>query len=298
MMSEVAERYKSYYFNHTIYLDEVFHHGVSAADLEKVVGAAVLDEFLSNGGKIEYPIYGVPAHMGSMWIEDAASPEEAAKRVEALNAEAVAFMAPYKTQIGALLASKKDDLWGPSVFRWKHSSRAISGVVDDLAFLVAEQVSTVSPNEAQTALICEHAAEMLFHHFQDNTISEDVVETISKIVTIPVRKDDYQAYRDFDNLALDAMVKSAVDNGKIDLEQVVPMTAYVMAFDRHARDDFSAPDMRNEFDQQILADFKTSFDEGLSGMKLAEAAQTEADRLASKYGYERYPNGYWGVQGA
>jgi hypothetical protein len=293
-ISEEQGFYKKFYFNHSVCIDEQWHHGSTAAELENAVGKEELEKFLSEGGEIEYPIYGVPAASGSIWLEDAKSPEDGVERVKELQDEANKLYKGYSDGIKALLQEKRDGLWGPGSMKWNHSKIAIQRLVDDLSLTIAVDLRGVELSEEQVYQINEFASEILFHELQNGMVKDDDQLAISKLATLAVRSKNDDVSADIVKFVADPYVKNALENGKITAEDVVPFTVYLKAFDQHAVTDFMNKEFRDEHENVLLKDFIGLKKEKLSGMPLIEAAQKECDRLARKYGIERYPAGYWG----
>lgn len=288
------EFYKTFYFNHSVCIEDQWYHGSTAAELEDAVGKEELEKFLAAGGQIEYPIYGVPAASGSMWLEDAQSPEDGIRRVKELQEEANKLYKVYSDGIKTLLQEKRDGLWGPGSMKWNHSKIAIQRLVDDLGLTIAVDLRGIEPSEDQVHQINEFASEILFHELQNGMVKDDDQIAISKLATLAVRSKNDDVSDDVNNFVTDQYVKNALKNEKITVEDVVPFTVYLKAFDQHAVTDFMNKEFRDEHEDVLLKDFVGLKKDKLSGMSLIEAAQKECDRLAQKYGMERYPAGYWG----
>lgn len=293
------EFYKTFYFNHSVCMNGQWHHGTTAAELEAAVeaneGKGAFDRFLKAGGAIEYPIYGVPVSSGSMWVEDAKSPEDGVRRVKELQDEADRFYKGYFDQIKDKLTAKRDGLWGPTVFSWPKGN--LEGLIGDVALSVAVEMKGTTTSADHEVQISEYASELLFHQLQKRMPDGDEIEQISKLATLSERANENDISADVETYVTDRFVKDALSKAQISLDDVVPFTAYLKAFDRHAYTDFMNNEFRNEHEDTLVRDFVSVKKLGLTGMALVEAAQKECDRLASKFGIERYPAGNWGTIG-
>lgn len=302
MTTEIAaeqEFYKTFYFNHSVCIDGQWYHGTTAAELETDVetneGKGSFEKFLTAGGQVEYPVYGVPVASGSMWVEDAKSPEDGVKRVKELQDEADKFYKEYSEEIKARVLAKREHLWGPGALTWYKGN--IDRVVDDVALSIAIEMKDSAISAEQAMQISEFAAEILFHALQRKLPLDDEIPAISKLATLSARANGNDVSADVETYVTDEFVKHALAQAKIALDDVVPFTVYLKAFDRHAFTDFMNNEFRNEHEDVLLNDFIGLKNKNLTGMSLIEAAQEECDRLAQKYGLERYPTGYWGNAG-
>jgi phage tail protein X len=293
------EFYKTYYFNHSVCIDGQWYHGTTAAELEATVeaneGKGAFDRFLKAGGEVEYPIYGVPVASGSTWVEDAKSPEDGVKRVKELQDEADKLYKGYFDEIKTRLAAKREDLWGPGVLSWPKGN--LDRLIGDVALSVAVEMKGTTTSAEQEKQIGEFAAEILFHQLQKKLPDDDEIPGISKLATLSARANGNDISADVETYVTDEIVKRALSQAQVSLDDIVPLTAYLKAFDRHAYIDFMNNEFRNEHEDTLVKDFVSLKENGLTGMALVEAAQKECDRLASKYGLERYPAGNWGTNG-
>jgi hypothetical protein len=299
MTTEIAaeqEFYKFFYFNHSVCIGDQWYHGTTAAELEVDVetneGKGAFEKFLAAGGQVEYPIYGVPVAAGSMWVEDAKSPEDGVKRVKELQAEADRLYKGYSGEIKARLLAKREDLWGPGALTWHKGN--IDGVIDNVAVSIAIEMKDADVSIEQTTQISEFAAEIMFHELQRKMPSDDKIATISKLATLSTRANESDISAEVETYVTDKLVKFALAQAKIDMDDVVPFTVYLKAFDQHAFSDFMNNEFRDEHEDVLVKDFVGLKMKNLTGMPLIEAAQHECDRLAKKYGLERHPGGYWG----
>ncbi|TLX16982.1 hypothetical protein [Rhizobium sp. MHM7A] len=297
MTTEIAveqEFYKTFYFNHSVCIDGQWYHGTTAAELEADVetneGKGSFEKFLTSGGQVEYPIYGVPVASGSMWVEDAKSPEDGVKRVKELQDEASKFYKGYSEEIKTRVLAKREHLWGPGALTWHKGS--IERLVDDVALSIAIEMKDSSISTEEATQISEFAAEILFLELQRKMPSDDEIPAISKLATLSARANGNDISADVQTYVKDEFVKLALAQEKITLNDVVPFTVYLKAFDRHAFTDFMNNEFRNEHEDVLVNDFIGLKKKNLTGMPLIEAAQEECDRLAQKYGLERYPTGY------
>lgn len=299
MTTEIAteqEFYKTFYFNHSVCIDDQWYHGTTAAELEAEVetneGKGSFEKFLKSGGQVEYPIYGVPVAAGSMWVEDAKSPEDGVKRVKELQDKADRFYRNYADEIKARLLAKREQLWGPGALTWPKGS--LDRIIGDVALSIAIEMKNINVSADQATQISEFASEILFLELQRKMPSDEEIPTISKLATLSARANENDVSADVETYVKDEFVKGALAQAKIALDDVVPFTVYLKAFDRHAFTDFMNNEFRNEHENVLVNDFIGLKKKKLTGMPLIEAAQEECDRLAQKYGLERYPTGYWG----
>jgi len=290
------EFYKTFYFNHSVCIDGQWYHGTTAAELEAEVeaneGKGSFEKFLKTGGQVEYPIYGVPVASGSMWVEDARSPEDGVKRVKELQDAADRVYKNYANEIKARLLAKREKLWGPGAMAWPKGN--LDRVIGDVALSIAIEMKDVNVSAEQVTQISEFAAEILFIELQKKMPSDEEIPAISKMATLSARANEADISADVEAYVKDNFVKNALVQAKIALDDVVPFTVYLKAFDRHAFTDFMNNEFRDEHENVLVNDFIGLKEKNLTGMALIEAAQEECDRLAEKYGMERYPDGYWG----